>query len=421
MLPGNPSRALFLPHLDVLAHTGRSLLIAQRLRDQGWEAIFAGAGRYQRLVSEAGFECRMLPEMSAPELVQESRRGSRWPFHDCEQIRPFIRAELDLYRAVSPDVVVFDHRYTAGTSAEIAEIRRIAVTNVSWTPYVRDGMGLAETHPLFNRAPSLRFLRRFGWANSVGDMLANSMFRAWIKPYNEIRQEHGLGPLGSILDLFSGDAVILPDTQALTSTRPMPGKYHMVGPLVWEPEGELPPELHGSTGFIYISMGSSADVGIFDTIIEALVQLPEASAVITTAGLRSLRDFDTLGERVKAYDFLSGSAAIKGCDLVVCQGGIGTIYQALSAGKPVVGIPFMPEQEVYGSTAVERAGAGVSLSPYELTPAALAHTIRRCLSDTSISRAARALSDEIDLSSGPSAAAKVIVELDSISQRRVAP
>lgn len=402
---------LFMPHMDVLAHTGRSLLVAQALRAGGAEAAFAGAGKYAGLVREAGFEIHDLPEMTANRLVAESRRGRRWPFHSAEQVRPFVAAELELLRRLQPALVVFDHRYTAGISAEIAGLKRVSITNIWWTPWDAAGMGLAETHPLFAGFPRLRFIRRFGWAESLGDYLASVMFRRWIKPYNIVRAEHGLPPLSSILDLFGGDAVILPDLPRLAPALDLPSHAHYVGPLVWEPPGELPAEVAGMHEFVYVSMGSSADPAVFDTVVEALKLLDGVPALVTTGGVRTPEEFAGAPGRIAFYNFLPGSAAARRASAVVCQGGIGTIYQALAAGKPLVGIPFMPEQEVYGIGAVAKAGAGIALSPFELTAQTLADAIETITAEGRYRQAARDLSKDIDLDEGPIKSAAIISEL----------
>ena len=94
--------------------------------------------------------------------------------------------------------------------------------------------------------------------------------------------------------------------------------------------------------------------------------------------------------------------------LVVCQGGIGTIYQALAAGKPLVGIPFMPEQEVYGIGQVERIGAGVGVSARGLTPEKLADAVRRVREERRYAQSAQNASGWVDLKSGPQRAADVV-------------
>jgi UDP:flavonoid glycosyltransferase YjiC (YdhE family) len=45
-------------------------------------------------------------------------------------------------------------------------------------------------------------------------------------------------------------------------------------------------------------------------------------------------------------DFLPGIRIMEICHLVICHGGNGTIYQALSKGVPVIGIPTMHDQEI---------------------------------------------------------------------------
>ena len=169
----------------------------------------------------------------------------------------------------------------------------------------------------------------------------------------------------------------------------------------------LPPELSSLTGYVYVTMGSSADPRVFDTAIAALKSL-DVPAVVTTGGVRPLSDFSGLPERIRLYDFLPGSAAAARASLVVCQGGIGTIYQSLAAGKPLIGIPFMPEQEVYGIDAVAKLGAGLSLSARGLTPQHLAEAITGVLNTPAYSAAARALAPRIDLAQGPVKAADVV-------------
>jgi len=415
-----PRRALFLPHLDVLAHTGRSLLIARELVRRGWFVAFGGEGRYARLVSGAGIEVKPLPEMPATALVRESRSGRRWPFHSADQIRPFVAAEVECMKKFHPDVVVFDHRYSAGTSAEVMRIPRVAITNLWWTPYDTIGMGLPETYPLFIAMPRLRFIRRYAIARAVAKRVTSFMFWRWIKPYNIVRAEYNLPPLRSILDLFDGDAVILPDTPELMPSKNLPMTHHYVGPLVWEPTGSLPDELANVTGYVYVTMGSSADPKVFDTAIEAL-KLLNVAAIVTTGGVRKIEEFGTLPPHIKLYDFLPGSAAAANASVVVCQGGIGTIYQALANGKPLVGVPFMPEQEVYGIGAVERAGAGRALSAHSLTPQLLADTIDAVRSDPRYTSAAKALSLRIDPSSGPFRSADIVEKLVSSNRGAAEP
>ena len=71
----------------------------------------------------------------------------------------------------------------------------------------------------------------------------------------------------------------------------------------------------------------------------------------------------------------------------------------------------MPEQEVYGIGAVERLGAGLSVSPYGLTAGRLASAIATVLQEDRFRRGAAALSGKVDLTTGPALAADAIESL----------
>ena len=52
-------------------------------------------------------------------------------------------------------------------------------------------------------------------------------------------------------------------------------------------------------------------------------------------------------------------------DVVVCHAGNGTIYQALSQGKPIVGVPEFHDQE-FNMQRVETFGVGLRARPTHL-------------------------------------------------------
>ena len=59
-----------------------------------------------------------------------------------------------------------------------------------------------------------------------------------------------------------------------------------------------------------------------------------------------------------AAPFAPGKALCEAADVVVCHAGNGTIYQALSCGKPVVGVPEFHDQE-FNMQRVQALGLGV--------------------------------------------------------------
>jgi UDP:flavonoid glycosyltransferase YjiC (YdhE family) len=80
------------------------------------------------------------------------------------------------------------------------------------------------------------------------------------------------------------------------------------------------------------------------------------------------------------------------CDVVVCHGGNGTIYQALQHGKPIVGIPTIPDQE-FNMRRVKALGVGETLALKELqrSPEKLFELTRQVATDPGYRRNAQNL------------------------------
>jgi UDP:flavonoid glycosyltransferase YjiC (YdhE family) len=67
-------------------------------------------------------------------------------------------------------------------------------------------------------------------------------------------------------------------------------------------------------------------------------------------------------------------------DAVVSHGGNGTIYQAIENGVPIIGFPFIFDQEI-NMQRVEALGAGVSLWRSQYDEASLKRAVEQILGD----------------------------------------
>ncbi len=89
---------------------------------------------------------------------------------------------------------------------------------------------------------------------------------------------------------------------------------------------------------------------------------------------------NTVPGEIYIEEFISGDEAVKVCDLVVCHGGNGTIYQALRHGKPIIGIPTIPDQYFNMRRVVSLGlGAKVSLKKFNSDPETLFGCINNVL------------------------------------------
>ena len=104
------------------------------------------------------------------------------------------------------------------------------------------------------------------------------------------------------------------------------------------------------------------------------------TAIITTGA--QVENMDTIDGKIYVEPFIDGDLVMKQCDLVVCHGGNGTIYQALQHGKPIIGIPTIPDQK-FNMRRVKALGIGKTLkwSEFIKKPELLADLINSILNN----------------------------------------
>jgi UDP:flavonoid glycosyltransferase YjiC (YdhE family) len=102
---------------------------------------------------------------------------------------------------------------------------------------------------------------------------------------------------------------------------------------------------------------------------------------------------------------------MKQCDLVVCHGGNGTIYQALQHGKPVIGIPTVPDQQ-FNMRRVESLGIGKMLSWKDFlnNPASLLELIRSIMKERSFYQNASRFKDMLNTYNAAKIAADLMIK-----------
>jgi UDP:flavonoid glycosyltransferase YjiC (YdhE family) len=98
---------------------------------------------------------------------------------------------------------------------------------------------------------------------------------------------------------------------------------------------------------------------------------------------------------------------MESCDLVICQAGNGTIYQALGAGVPIIAMPSHGEQW-QNAALIEEQGVGITLNPVDLGE--IKSTIERILSIGYYKKNAVRMQKLISHYNGPQKAAQLIHE-----------
>ena len=342
---------------------------------------------------------------SFPPVVFESTSFTRWPIHSLSPqavdravqngrriytkrvLRRYIDEEVALLDHLRPRLVVGDLRQSLTVSAPLAGVPYANLINAYWSPRaVRERFPLPD-HPMVRLLGEEMAQRHFPKATPW-------VFDYFARPINELRQENGLGALGSLPEvLTAGDFTLYPDVPSLVPIDPLPAHHMYLGPVLWSPRVPWPRAWASTAGNgpkIYVTLGSSGRIDLLPTVIDGLRDLP-LTVMLSTAGRAHT---ETMFNNFLTADYLPGDRAARESALVISNGGSTTGYQALAEGTPVIGIASNLDQYL-AMQAIERYGAGVTLRAGSLSIEQIRAAVALVLSDPGYCRRARQLAQEL--------------------------
>ena len=150
-------------------------------------------------------------------------------------------------------------------------------------------------------------------------------------------------------------------------------------------------------------MGSTGNPSFFEQAIEIFGN-SEYQCIVTTAGMVELTN---VPDNFFVVDYAPGSKIMEKSDIVICHGGNGTIYQAMSKGVSIIGIPTMHDQE-FNLDRVVDLGIGIHLSELKFKPTHLVTAVEKILSDKSYEENAKYYKNILARYNGPSKGAQLI-------------
>jgi UDP:flavonoid glycosyltransferase YjiC (YdhE family) len=375
-------RVLFVAENVSLAQVVRLYVLSRCLEPARYEVWFASAGYDPLIFRDAALRRYPIRSMSAAAMMRRVERGGQ--LYDQRTLAGYVREDLEMLERVQPALVVGDLRLSLAISAPKLGVPYAALINAYWSPYgVREHFPLPE-HPIvrllgYERvAPHLHRAMPF-----VLDYLA--------RPINALRRRHGLPEIGSLLEVLTfGDHTLYPDVPELTPLGDAPPGHRFLGPVFWSPDVALPRALlrrEDTRPLVYVTLGSTGSLRVLRALLAALARLP-VRVLLATAGRFRTAD---LPEHVIPADFVPGHEAARRAQLVICNGGSSTAYQALHEGVPVLGLPFNFDQSL-AMNAIERAGAGRAVRMGDASAENLRQQIERLLHDDRAHAAARRIS-----------------------------
>lgn len=364
-------KVLFFAEGATLAHVARPLLLAKAMDTTQLDISFCRPPAFSNITDPLPFRTIDLECQAGQVFSQRLERGL--PLYDFQTLTNYVRDDLAIIDNVQPDVIVGDFRLSLSVSARLRKIPYITVCDAYWSPgYV------AET-PL--PALSLTRFTPIGIAQQAFQYIAPLAFRLHAAPMEKLRRNFGLPSLNydlracytdADLRLFANPPELFPGLKPSSQSA-------FLGPIAWSPSGDINlPQAFDDKRLVYISMGSSGPSGAVSKIMPALRQF-DCCALIATAGKCIESNEDTRQCMVRS--FFPGDRACQLADLIICNGGSPMTNQALSAGKPILGIAKNMDQFL-NMQAIERHGSGLLLRADRLSSKSITVAVEQLLRDT---------------------------------------
>lgn len=398
VLISGKQRILFIAEAVTLAHVARLLALAQSLDHSRYEICFACDPRYNNLIGTPDFPVRAVKTIPREHFFAALSNGS--PLYDADILDNYVTEDVQLIKEFNPSLIVGDFRLSLSVSARITATPYATITNAYWSPYAK------IRYPV----PEIPLTRAVGvsLAQLLFDFTRPLIFSIHALPLNRLRRRYGLPNLKTDLRHAYTDAdyTLYADLPDLVPTSTLPAHHAFIGPILWSPAVMQPSwwnSVPTDKPIIYLTLGSSGQSGLLPIIFQALSELP-VSVIAATAGQFTPTE---VPDNIFVTNFLPGSAAAARSQLVICNGGSPTCYQALAAGVPVIGIASNLDQYM-NMALVQDADAGIMIRAGQASAALVRKSVETLLGSISVKRSVKRLELAIEQYAAPERFAALI-------------
>ncbi len=417
-----PSR-IVLYTLGTIGDLNPMLALAVGLRARGHEPIIATSGAYRPRVESAGIGFRAVrPDFpDTPEAtfelmsrMMDDREGLQRIF--TELVLPNLRQtyEDSIAAAVGADLLI-SHPLTLAVPL-IAE-----KSGIPWISTMVQPLGFFSIYdpPVLGMVPGAARLQGLGPVfHKVLFGLVSRETSRWLGPWHALRREIGLPPSPAnpvmagkhsprlVLGLFS--PLFAP------KQRDWPPQTVVTGFPFYEPPGGEPlaPEIEtflaeGPPPLLF-TLGSAAvmDPGAFyEQSALAAEALGQRAILLTGHEPRNVPA--RLPRGVAAFQYAPFSKIFPRVALVVHQGGIGTVAEALRSARPMVVVPWAHDQPD-NARRVTSLGVARTINRRNYTAATAARAIQELLDDPAVAHRAEELGAMIAAEDGVAVACALI-------------
>jgi UDP:flavonoid glycosyltransferase YjiC (YdhE family) len=253
------------------------------------------------------------------------------------------------------------------------------------------------------------------------------VFGSVTEHYERARAKAGLPRLGlGYIDTLTSPYLYLQSTVPGFEypRRDLPDQVHFIGPLLPEAgaDVQLPawwPELAERRPVVLVTQGTlAADPRhVLVPTIQALAD--EDVLVVATTGASPDRALASLGgstpANARVERFLPYNQLLPRVDVLVTNGGYGTVQQALAHGVPIV-VAAATEEKPENAARIAWSGTGVRIKALSPAPDRIRAAVRRVLEQPRYRERAHAISREMGRYDAPRAGADLLAQLADTSK-----
>lgn len=397
--------------------------LALELKARGHTPVVVTMEHYREYVTREEIEFRPLRpalSLSDRELVAriiDARRGTDILFR--EILFPALRdAHADIAAAAEGAELLVSHPTTPAAPI-VAEERGLRWASMALAP-----ISFFSSHdlPVFPPAPALKRLERIPGMARLLVGAARAYTRRWGGTVRRLRAERGLPPGGNpVLEgQHSPYLVLALFTRLLATPQPdWPRNVRLTGPVWYNgPQADtLSPELEA-----FLAAGPAP---VVFTLGSAAVASPgrfyeESVKAARRAGLRAVllvgefadnRPASLVdGDDVLVLPHAPHAALMPRAAVTVHPCGIGTLQQAMRAGRPMLLVPHAHDQPDNAWRA-RRLGVGVTIAPWRYRARRVAAALRDLTTEPAFAERAAAARDAMRVEDGVANACDAIEEL----------
>jgi UDP:flavonoid glycosyltransferase YjiC (YdhE family) len=424
---------VILSNIGTFGDINPLIAIALELKRRGHGPVMAVPAVFEAKIRPLGIEFHAVRPDIDPnnsilvEMIYDVRKGTERGLR--EFLFPALRQTYDdlLDAATKPeraDLLLLGELNYAGPL--VAE-----VTGIRWASYVLAPLSFfsAFDPPVLPMYPRLARADRAvpGMGRAI-QRLARFVSRSWPQPIYDLRTELGLArgsnPLFDakhspylVLALFSR---VLGKEQ-----KDWPKNTRIAGFCFYDSDAgnaALPAHLEEFLGNgpapVVFTLGSAAVLAagrFYEFSAKAAMRLGLRAILLIGSDQRN-RPPQTLPETICVAEYAPYSALFKRAELVVHQGGVGTVAQCLRAGKPMLIMPYSHDQPDNGRR-MRRLGVARVIQRGNYTPVRAARKLRAMLDEPSFAQRAAQVAERLELEDGVRSACDALEELHRSGQR----